>query len=125
VIWSAWTQDDYDKWAEAGKANNPAVGQIMYRPLRGFTRAQRWMKDTQQPHRVVSPLRRLDEDGAMYDLTRVFMEEARFFPFAPHDDLIDAVSRIYDMEPCAPVAYESSATEAVAEDQYGVPAGTD
>jgi hypothetical protein len=83
------------------------------------------MQDTQQAHRIVSPLRRLDEDGAIYDLTRVFMEEARFFPFAPHDDLIDAVSRIFDMEPCAPVVFESTATEAVQEDSYGVPGGSD
>jgi hypothetical protein len=125
VYWSAWTQEDYDAWAAAGKANNPAVGQIMYRPLRGLTKAQRWMKDTQQSHRIVTPLRRLDEDGNIYDLTRVFMEEARFFPFAPHDDLIDAVSRIYDIEPCSPVAFESIMTEASQEDQYGVPGGDD
>lgn len=123
VIWNAWTQEDSDLWAANGKPNNPPVGHILYRPLRGFTRAQRWMQDTQQAHRIVSPLRRLDEDGSIYDLTRVFMEEARFFPFAPHDDLIDAVSRIYDMEPCSPVAFESTATEAAAEDSYGVPSG--
>jgi hypothetical protein len=44
----------------------------------------------------------------MYDLTRVFIEEARFHPFAPHDDLIDAVSRIYDMDPKSPVPFERS-----------------
>jgi hypothetical protein len=47
------------------------------------------------------------------------MEEARFFPFAPHDDLIDAASRIFDMEPAMPVAHESLATEASPEDDFG------
>jgi hypothetical protein len=47
----------------------------------------------------------------MYDLTRVFIEEARFHPFAPHDDLIDAVSRIYDMEPKKPVMFEAANAE--------------
>jgi hypothetical protein len=47
----------------------------------------------------------------MYDLTRVLIEEMRFHPFAPHDDLIDGVSRIYDMEPKKPVPFEALAAE--------------
>jgi hypothetical protein len=49
--------------------------------------------------RVVDSIRRIDEDDNIYDLTRIFFEEYRFFPFSPHDDLIDAVSRLYDLTP--------------------------
>lgn len=56
--------------------------------------------------RLFDPLRRVDEDGNIYDLTRVFFEEFRFFPFSPRDDLIDAISRIYDMEPMPAVQHE-------------------
>ena len=51
-------------------------------------------------------LRRLDEDKNIYDLTRVFFEEYRRFPLAAHDDLIDAMSRIHDMEPSRAVPWE-------------------
>jgi hypothetical protein len=49
------------------------------------------------------PIKRRDETGRDYDLTRDFFEEAGVFPFGSHDDLIDAASRIYDMSPEAPV----------------------
>lgn len=62
------------------------------------------------PH-VGTPLRRRDENGEIYDVTRAFIDEMRLHPFGTHDDLIDAVSRIYDMEPRAPVAYERQSTE--------------
>jgi hypothetical protein len=37
---------------------------------------------------------------------RAFIEEALFFPFGPHDDLIDACARVYDMKPVAPIPWE-------------------
>lgn len=111
ALWDVWSEEDHKLAAEAGMKENPAVDTIVYRPMLGPTRLQRYCASTFQSHRIVTALRRRDERGNMYDLTRAFMEEMRLHPFAPHDDLIDAVSRIYDMEPVAPVQFETVRAE--------------
>jgi hypothetical protein len=69
------------------------------------------MEATHQSYRIVHAIKRRDEDGKLYDLTRLLIEELHFHPRAPHDDLSDAVSRIYDMDPLKPVPFEGLATE--------------
>jgi hypothetical protein len=80
--------------------------------MQAYTKAQRAMETAGTRRRIVAALKRRDENGDIYDLTRAFIEEAVFHPFAPHDDLIDACSRIYDMEPRAPTMFEARAAEA-------------
>ena len=58
-----------------------------------------------EPWRVAKPIRKIDEDERVYDLMTHLIEEYTFFPLAPHDDVLDALSRIYDMDPVPPVAY--------------------
>ena len=65
------------------------------------------MKQSGEHWRVFDPIRRLDEDKNIYDLTRVFFQEYALHPFAPRDDLIDAISRIYDMEPMPAIRHET------------------
>lgn len=60
-----------------------------------------------EPWRIIEPIIRKDEDGHIYDLTRVLWEELIFFPFSPKDDICDAVSRIYDLEPREATHYEA------------------
>jgi hypothetical protein len=114
ALWDVWTTEKFKLMEDAGVSDpnkNPPVGTIVYRPMQGLTQQQRYCEATHQSYRIVTALKRRNEDGDMYDLTRVFIEEARFHPFAPHDDLIDAVSRIYDMEPTKPVMFEAANAE--------------
>jgi hypothetical protein len=106
-LWEIWRQEDHDRAVAADQLDNPAIGTIVYRPMQGPTRRQRAMEATMQNFRVVSALKRRDENGQMYDLTRVCIEEMRLHPFAPHDDLLDSLSRLYDMEPTTPKPFES------------------
>lgn len=111
ALWDVWTEEDAKRLADAGSKDTTPVGTIVYRPMQGPTRQQRYCEATLQTYRIVTPIRRRNEDGDIYDLTRLFIEELRFHPFAPHDDLIDAASRIYDMEPVKPVQFESVKAE--------------
>ena len=125
--WSIWTEKEkqalIERIKEAEEAGDddlaeslkPAlaynIGQITFRPVRGLTRRQRNCERTGQYFRVVEALQRRDEQGNIYDLTRVFFDELLRHPFARHDDLIDAASRIYDIDPQAPEVHEAQSTE--------------
>lgn len=80
--------------------------EIQYRANPGPHQFESRAKQNGEMWRLFDPIRRVDEDGNIYDLTRVFFEEFRFFPFSPRDDLIDAMSRIYDLEPMPAVKFE-------------------
>ncbi len=114
ALWDVWTVERAKLLEDAGvtdPAKNPPIGTIVYRPMEGLTKQQRACEATHQNYRIVTALKRKNEDGDMYDLTRVLIEELRFHPFAPHDDLVDSVSRVYDMEPKKPVPFEAANAE--------------
>jgi hypothetical protein len=90
----------------------PDTGEIVYKPipldkeranLPSETREEKLARQSGEPYRIIEPIRRRDESGNVYDVTRMFFEEFKLFPFSPHDDMIDSVSRVYDMEPEPPV----------------------
>jgi len=90
---------------------------LKYERLRGETSLVKRAKQRGQEFLTASPLKRKNENGEVYDLTVELMSEMIFFPFATHDDLVDAVSRIYDMEPMsAQIEDESWIDERVPED---------
>lgn len=62
------------------------------------------------PYRVAKPIIQKDSDGNLYDLTRQFIEQQMLYPFAQLKDLIDAASRIYDMDPRPPVLVDEKET---------------
>jgi hypothetical protein len=128
ATWRVWTEADAARAADGparvthggspikGISPSPEasskVGQIVYTPLIALTKLQRTCEASGELYRIVRPIKHVDEDRNVYDLTRAFIEEALFFPFAPHDDLIDACARIYDMKPVAPQRWERAAWEA-------------
>lgn len=118
--WSVWTDEHEKRAKEQNLKTEYTVGQVIYRTMKGLTRRQQNCEDTAQKHRIVQALRRRDENEDLYDLTRAFIDEAIRHPFAPHDDLIDAVSRIYDIDPQSPIAYEAQSTEPVGIEDLGV-----
>jgi hypothetical protein len=83
-------------------------GTFFKEPMREITREMAQLEKLGEKHRVAQPISRIDEDRAVYDVTTALMEEMLFFPFAPKDDLVDAVSRIYDMQPIGPSFHEDA-----------------
>lgn len=91
-------------WDPAGMCHWHVHGdKLSYRKLAGETNVEKRMKRMGQGHLLARPIRRADENGRIYDLTRAFIEEYQYFPFGTYKDLIDAVSRVYDMEPAPPM----------------------
>lgn len=142
AYWKVWSAKDEALWAARqklppGQKPKPSpyhVGQIIWRPVLGLTKLQEEFAGSLDgsraeyglpiiPKRLIQPLRRRDENKEVYDLTRVFMEEMIRHPYAAHDDLLDAVSRIFDIEPLPPQAFETKATESVDVDDTGIDPG--
>lgn len=75
------------------------------------TSAQRRAREQGEPYRIAKPIRRKDQNGNLYDLSEIFTEEFRLHPFGSHEDLLDAASRIYDMDYAPPVILDERALE--------------
>lgn len=73
-------------------------GFMNFTPLEGPLKVHTQAKARGMEYLCVKPLVRKDELEKVYDLTRVLMEEMLYFPFGTRDDLVDATSRIYDIE---------------------------
>jgi phage terminase large subunit-like protein len=137
--WSIWTEKEKQALTERIKAAEEAgdddlaeslkpalaynIGQITFRPMRGLTRRQRDCEGTGQNYRIVTALQRRDEQGNIYDLTCVFFDELLRHPFALHDDLIDAASRIYDIDPQAADVHEAQSTKPLEVDYTDIAEG--
>lgn len=84
---------------------------IVWEECRGWTRAQKQVIDGGSMTLVAKAIKQIDEERHVYDLTMKFMEEYMFFPFGRYKDLIDASSRIVDMEPVIPQFIAPGSTE--------------
>lgn len=93
-----------EKLIELGEGEYKWTGEML------LTTAQRSMIALGEPYRNAKPIVRKDEEGNLYDLTWRLFEELRYFPKRRgHDDLIDALARIYDMGYVGPPSERESA----------------
>ena len=69
---------------------------------KALTSNQRRVVESGYDFRVARSIRRKDENGAVYDITADFRNQIHYFPYGGLKDVVDAFSRIYDMEPIAP-----------------------
>jgi hypothetical protein len=76
------------------------------------TEGQRKMRETGQAHRIFTPVKHVDPaTGHTYSINRMLLNEYLTFPFSQTKDFIDAMSRIYDMEPRPPVIIDQRMLE--------------
>ena len=76
-----------------------------------LTKAQSRMQAEGYGYRVAQPIKRKDEQDQIYDLAERLKMQVHYFPFGGLKDLVDAVSRIYDLDPRGPVHVDQDALE--------------
>jgi len=76
-----------------------------------LTRNQQKIAGTGHAYRIARPIKRKDGEGAIYNVGEQFKVQAHYFPFGGLKDLVDAASRIYDMEPTPPIVVDERSLE--------------
>lgn len=98
-------------WTVDGNPDSKTFRDIQYRDVGGLSRQQMAVVEAGSADLIAKAIRGVDQDGHVYDLTLLFFQEYESFPFGARKDLIDATSRLYDMEPRGPVIVTQAMTE--------------
>lgn len=79
-------------------------GEVSFKKAERSTALMERVHRAGEGHRILRPIQRKDEEGRLYDLTERFIVEYLAHPaLGATDDLIDAASRIFDMEFIPPI----------------------
>ena len=98
-----------EPYFRAGRFFIPAVTLRDGQPVE--TKNQAAMRSQGQAFRILTPTHRKDEEGRLYSLNKNLLDEYITFPYCVHDDLIDAISRIFDIEANPPIIVDQSVLE--------------
>lgn len=71
---------------------------VIWSEVEGFTKQQLQALNGGSEDLICKAIKRIDENGKIYDLTDKFIEEYLYFPFGEYKDMVDATSRLYDMD---------------------------
>lgn len=84
---------------------------LPYNTEDSLTKQQQRMEDNGYGYRIAAPIIRVDENDKAYDLAERFRMQVHYFPVGGLCDLIDATSRIYDLEPTVPALDDPGSLE--------------
>ena len=98
-------------WSVDRDPDSKTFGDVAYRDIRGPTKAQMEAIEGGSEDLLAKAIKAVDQEGRVYDVTLHFIEEYSFFPFGRFKDLIDATSRIYDMDPHPPIPQSHRSVE--------------
>lgn len=90
-------------WRVDMDSDSKTYQSIIWKEVEGLTKMQLQVVEAGSADLVAKCIKRFDEENKLYDLTAKFMDEYLFFPFGEYKDLVDASSRLYDMEARPPV----------------------
>lgn len=103
---SVWHDSKPCFWKVDDDADSKTFGTVVWRDVDRFTKKQQAALDGGAEELICKAIKRVNSDGRLYDLTEHFISEYLSFPFGEYKDLIDATSRLVDIEmrPPNPVA---------------------
>lgn len=101
--------------AYARLGNNDGEDCIQYEKAVAETARMRKVADLGQKWRIMRPIKHTDHEGRIVDVTTDFIAQYSNHP-APgaHDDILDATSRLYDMDAVPPVIVDEGDLEPAA-----------
>jgi hypothetical protein len=98
-------------WSVDSDPESKTFRDIMYRDVGGLSKAQMAAVEGGSADLIAKAIKAVDQDNRVYDVTAHFIAEYESFPFGQWKDLVDATSRVYDMEPRGPVIANQAMTE--------------
>lgn len=105
----SWTRDDEQSKFDRIRRLEPdhRNWRFFYPYVGPVTKRQQKMIDKQKDHLLSKPIKQKDHDGNVYNLYEYLVtNEYLFFPATTRLDLMDAMSRIYDVDIAPPMVYD-------------------
>lgn len=96
-----WHNGEPSTWSIDRDPESKTFKSVIWHKFEGFSSQQMKAINGGSEDLICKAIKRVDENGKVYDVTDKFIEEYLYFPFGEYKDAVDAASRIYDMEPLA------------------------
>lgn len=106
-----WHDGQAKTWDVESNPDSKLYQTIIYSDFKGLSKKQQELFDGGQSELLAKAIKCVDSDKQVYDLSVKLIEEYIQFPFAAHDDILDSLSRFYDMDMSPPVTYTKNATD--------------